>query len=583
MYKYIYIYNKDINKNKEEKGKYNNNGFLKIFRIKKSIKYILIINIIKQISSKINYHENILLNSSEIILKINNTGMNNILSNYYIGAYHSCPSLIYLNNNTIQNLGDCTQINIDTPGSIVKLVWNNPLNSSQCLFCFCSNITEIKFLNFDTSSLTDMQETFGNCTSLTSVDVSNLNIKNVKIMHGMFRNCPSLKFINLSNFDTSSVENMTEIFYGCNSLTSIDLSNFDTSNVKYMSRLFYNCQNLEYINLLNFTDINETSIEYSLYMMFYGIKTNAVICIDKNKAPSIYNLANSMECVAISCRTDWWNVQYKIDEEEKCIIDWNLTNNRYEYNGKCYDTCPNNTTLYNNKCYSNEELCDSNCKTCYFAENIPISSNCSSCYENKYLKNGKCVDDCKNDSDYQYEFNHTCYHECPYNISVKSKTKEFYCEVKCSKENPFEIIETQTCVSSCSITQRESGMCKINYISEDENINKEVEEKAIENVKEELTNGFNTSNIDSGKNVVIGQKHSTIAITSTENQKKEKTSNSNSTTIDLWDCEAKIKDEYGIPKNKSLYILKIDVKQEGFEIPKIAYEVYYPLFGDNLI
>ena len=126
-------------------------------------------------------------------------------------------------------------------------------------------------------------------------------------------------------------------------------------------------------------------------------------------------------------------------------------------------------------------------------------------------------------------------------------------------------------------------MCKINYISEDENINKEVEEKAIENVKEELTNGFNTSNIDSGKNVVIGQKHSTIAITSTENQKKEKTSNSNSTTIDLWDCEAKIKDEYGIPKNKSLYILKIDVKQEGLKIPKIAYEVYYPLFGDNLI
>ena len=122
MYKYIYIYNKDINKNKEEKGKYNNNGFLKIFRNKKSIKYILIINIIKQISSKINYHENILLNSSEIILKINNTGMNNILSNYYIGAYHSCPSLIYLNNNTIQNLGNCTQINIDTPGSIVKLV-----------------------------------------------------------------------------------------------------------------------------------------------------------------------------------------------------------------------------------------------------------------------------------------------------------------------------------------------------------------------------------------------------------------------------------------------------------------------------
>ena len=151
------------------------------------------------------------------------------------------------------------------------------------------------------------------------------------------------------------------------------------------------------------------------------------------------------------------------------------------------------------------------------------------------------------------------------------KRKSFY---------PFEIIETQTCVSSCSITQSESGICKINYISEDEN-NKEVEEKAVENVKEELTNGYNTSNIDSGKNVVIEQKDSTITITTTENQKNEKSSNS--TTIDLGDCETKIKDEYDIPKDKSLYILKIDVKQKDIKIPKIAYEVYYPLYGDNLI
>ena len=265
---------------------------------------------------------------------------------------------------------------------------------------------------------------------------------------------------------------------------------------------------------LNFTDINNPSIEN----MFDGIKKNAVICIDKNKAPSIYDLANKMECVSISCRPDWRNVQYKINEEGKCLIDCSSTNNRYEYNGKCYDTCPDNTTLYNNICYSNDELCDSNCKTCYYEENIPISSNCSSCYENKYLKNGKCVDDCKSDSDYQYEFKHTCYQECPYNISVKSETKDFYCEAKCSKENPFEIIETQTCVSICSITQSESGICKINYISEDEN-NKEVEEKAVEYVKEELTNGYNTSNIDSGKNVVIEQKDSTITITTTENQK----------------------------------------------------------------
>ena len=32
-----------------------------------------------------------------------------------------------------------------------------------------------------------------------------------------------------------------------------------------------------------------------------------------------------------------------------------------------------------------------------------------------------------------------------------------------------------------------------------------------------------------------------------------------------------------------MYILKIDVKQAGLKIPKIEYEVYYPLFGRELI
>ena len=90
----------------------------------------------------------------------------------------------------------------------------------------------------------------------------------------------------------------------------------------------------------------------------------------------------------------------------------------------------------------------------------------------------QCIDNCTKDSDYRYEFRKKSYQKYPYNISVKSETKDFYCEAKCSKEYPFEIIETQTCVSNWSITQSESGICKINYISEDEN-NKEVEEKAV--------------------------------------------------------------------------------------------------------
>ena len=129
----------------------------------------------------------------------------------------------------------------------------------------------------------------------------------------------------------------------------------------------------------------------------------------------------------------------------------------------------------------------------------------------------------------------------------------------CPKEYPFEIVETQNCVDNCKIFQIYNGECIKNYVSDDEN-NKEVEEKEVENIKEDLTTGFNTSDIDKGTNIVIKQKDSTVTITTTENQRNEKYSNT--TTINLGDCEEKLKDEYNISKDKSLYILKIDVKQK---------------------
>ena len=73
----------------------------------------------------------------------------------------------------------------------------------------------------------------------------------------------------------------------------------------------------------------------------------------------------------------------------------------------------------------------------------------------------------------------------------------------------------------------------MNFISDD------IEDIEIENIKEQLTKGFDTSNIDKGKNFIIKQKESTITITTNENQKKD--ISTNSTTIDLGGCEKKIK------------------------------------------
>jgi len=96
--------------------------------------------------------------------------------------------------------------------------------------------------------------------------------------------------------------------------------------------------------------------------------------------------------------------------------------------------------------------------------------------------------------------------------------------------------------------EMENELCKINYISNDEN-DKEVEEKAIENIQEEMTKDFDTTYIDKGKSVVVKQKDSTITISSTDNLKNE--TSINTTTINLGKCEDKIKEAYDIPFNKS--------------------------------
>ena len=45
--------------------------------------------------------------------------------------------------------------------------------------------------------------------------------------------------------------------------------------------------------------------------------------------------------------------------------------------------------------------------------------------------------------------------------------------------------------------------------------------------------------------------------------------------IDFLECENKLKEEYNIDKNKSLYILKLEIKQKKFRIPKTEYEIYF--------
>ena len=97
------------------------------------------------------------------------------------------------------------------------------------------------------------------------------------------------------------------------------------------------------------------------------------------------------------------------------------------------------------------------------------------------------------------------------------------------------------------------------------------------NLKESLINNVNITSIDNGYDFIVQIGKMTYTITTTKNQEKQ--INDNVTTIDLGKCETKLKDEYNISTNESLYILKIDVLIDN--IQKLEYNVYYNFSFNN--
>ena len=107
-------------------------------------------------------------------------------------------------------------------------------------------------------------------------------------------------------------------------------------------------------------------------------------------------------------------------------------------------------------------------------------------------------------------------------------------------------------------------------------------ENIIDNKRNELFKSFNKSYIDQGNDLEIYEDNLQFALSSTSNQKLTEKTSMNKTSINLGECETKLKNAYNISINDSLYIFKIDKKIEGMKIPKIEYEVYYPLYTNEL-
>ena len=120
----------------------------------------------------------------------------------------------------------------------------------------------------------------------------------------------------------------------------------------------------------------------------------------------------------------------------------------------------------------------------------------------------------------------------------------------CNIETPFKIINTGECVKNCPIKNIIDKSCKL-QVQEDEY--DKVFDILLDNIETDFTsNNYNTSDLEQGNNDIIQFEIMVVTLTTTQNQKND-INNSNTTTIDLGDCENLLKNAYTVIKVILLY------------------------------
>ena len=148
--------------------------------------------------------------------------------------------------------------------------------------------------------------------------------------------------------------------------------------------------------------------------------------------------------------------------------------------------------------------------------------------------------------------------------------KSFYCIPKCTQDYPFLLIEYLECVSHCTIKQRQNNLC-ITYYNFSIKINYQIFEEVINQTRFELLNNFDESVVNGN---IINENGDNITITRTQQE------NNNDDGIYLGECEERLKKYYNISENESLYVLRLDIRQIGYQVPSLLYEILYPI-GNN--
>ena len=473
----------------------------------------------------------------------------------------------------------------------------------ELMFSGCNKINSLNVSNFDTSKVKNMNSMFSGCSMLNSLNLSNFDTSKVTNMEGMFNGCSTLNTLNLSNFDTSKVDNMKRMFIGCHLLSSLILSNFETSKVKSMEEMFYNCRMLSILNLSSFNSSKLNDIDY-MFQYCYNLEYINLKIAEFNDQISKENVF----------RYSSQNVLLCTEKEEKLKIFFNkhyivsCYNKNYEY--KCYsnitivmnnkyicEMCGNNFYMkYNDNNNLNIICFDSKPENYYFDTNQlvykPCYQSCKTCNIDGNPEEHNCIE-CKEDytDEYQISIYKNCYkntfennENTIENNENTEKTEENMDNTNRNNEKTAEIKDNtiENAIKNNEDTIGNNGNIIENTYYSNTKLTDVVDNKysneTIQEIINNLKNEINITDIDKGVDKIIPENNIIVKFTSTLNQENNE---DNNITLRLGPCENLLKTKYNISYNDSLYIIQIISEEEGMKIPKIEYEVYYPLYSIN--
>ena len=501
----------------------------------------------------------------------------------------------------------------------VEIIWYS-LPPCKKMFKDGINIISVDLSLFDSSQITNVAEMFYSCEKLQSINFGDFDTSKVQIMDKMFYYCKSLKSLDLSRFNTSIVKSMDSLFYGAESLISLNLANFNTSLVKNMDKIFFNCKSLLFLNINSFIENKELVIN--------DIVSNdhqyLIYCINSENSPKIVKFFQGKNFIN-DCENNCFKRETKIIIEKKICVENCSDDDRYIYeqNNICTENEPNNIlssfnensenfkssenseSLQNFESLESSEILENNQNSIIsqypiYPQNSENSQNIQTPLISQVTENPQYIG--KSQSFQSSLISQITEH--PQNstqnsenlqISQNAQSSENY-ENQGNNENNYntEILEISTIPKNednekkSDISNEKLQFNSENFFKESKQTNNEEisnKDDIIKNIQEDIINGNLSSllsNLINGekKDLIAQYKDITYQITTTENQKDG--SYNNISTIDLGDCEKKLKGIYDIAQNISLIILKIDYKMDGLLIPVIGYEVYHPINKSQL-